>query len=289
MRQVLSITRNLLLVTGVYIADCGMKAAAAGRRRAMFEHVFVTGTGAVIRPYSFAVSVAGQVALVGLGILMPLMFTDALPEGWVERNLVLPLVPPAIRMQPPPDQSVRQSAAQPAGPRVSGKFAAPARIHALNSVLTAPEAPPALWEHIGSVGVPGGIGLAGGRGFALIPELDRLVPAKPEPSQATVTKTAVEKPVRVRVGGDVKPPVPLHTPPPQYPLIAQRLRVEGIVHLEAIIGADGTVSNLRYVDGPALLTSAALAAVRQWRYQPPTLNGDPVEMEMVVSVIFKLR
>jgi protein TonB len=59
--------------------------------------------------------------------------------------------------------------------------------------------------------------------------------------------------------------------------------------LQATISRSGTIENLRVVSGPALLQQAALDAVRQWRYRPYLLNGQPVEVETTVNVVFKLN
>jgi len=76
---------------------------------------------------------------------------------------------------------------------------------------------------------------------------------------------------------------------PVYPAIAQQIRAEGTVVLQAAISKNGTIENLHVVSGPALLRQAALDAVRQWRYRPYLLNGQPVEVETTVNVVFKLN
>jgi protein TonB len=60
------------------------------------------------------------------------------------------------------------------------------------------------------------------------------------------------------------------------------------VVLHAVISKDGSVEDLQYVSGPPLLMKAAMDAVRQWRYQPTQLNGEPVEVDTTVSVVFTL-
>jgi TonB family protein len=75
---------------------------------------------------------------------------------------------------------------------------------------------------------------------------------------------------------------------PVYPVDAKKARVSGTVTLAAIIGKDGAVQNLRVVSGPTLLQQSALDAVRQWRYQPYKLNGDPVEVSTSVKVTYTL-
>jgi TonB family protein len=81
----------------------------------------------------------------------------------------------------------------------------------------------------------------------------------------------------------------LHKVPPDYPKKARKDHVEGVVRLHAIIGKDGAIRELSIVSGPELLTEAALKAVRQWRYAPTLVNGDPVEVDTTIDVIFSLN
>jgi len=75
---------------------------------------------------------------------------------------------------------------------------------------------------------------------------------------------------------------------PAYPVVAQAIRASGTVVLQATISRTGAIENLHVVDGPAMLRQAALDAVKQWRYRPYMLNGQPVEVETTVDVQFKL-
>ncbi len=79
-----------------------------------------------------------------------------------------------------------------------------------------------------------------------------------------------------------------HKVVPTYPAVAQAARVSGTVVLQATISRSGTIENLRAVGGPVLLRQAALDAVKQWRYRPYMLNGQPVEVETTVDVQFTL-
>ena len=76
---------------------------------------------------------------------------------------------------------------------------------------------------------------------------------------------------------------------PVYPAVAQAIRASGTVVLQATISRMGAIENLRVVEGPALLRQAALDAVKQWRYKPYMLNGQPVEVETTVNVQFTLE
>jgi protein TonB len=75
---------------------------------------------------------------------------------------------------------------------------------------------------------------------------------------------------------------------PLYPPLARQTRISGTVRLHAIIGKNGAVEQLQVVSGHPLLVQSALDAVRQWRYQPTLLNGDPVEVDTEIDVVFSL-
>ena len=75
---------------------------------------------------------------------------------------------------------------------------------------------------------------------------------------------------------------------PVYPPIARQARVQGAVVLKALIAKDGTITNLELISGHPMLAPAAIDAVKQWRYRPYLLNGEPVEMETQIQVNFTL-
>jgi protein TonB len=75
---------------------------------------------------------------------------------------------------------------------------------------------------------------------------------------------------------------------PQYPTIAKETHIQGTVVLQATIAKDGTIQNLRVINGPPMLQQAAIDAVRSWRYKPYLLNGEPVEVETTINVVFNL-
>jgi protein TonB len=75
---------------------------------------------------------------------------------------------------------------------------------------------------------------------------------------------------------------------PQYPAIAKAARIQGTVVLQATISKSGTIENLRVLSGPPMLQQSAMEAVKTWRYRPYLLNGEPVEVETQVNVIFTL-
>jgi TonB family protein len=94
----------------------------------------------------------------------------------------------------------------------------------------------------------------------------------------------------IRVGGKIKEPKKLFEIKPIYPEIARKARIEGVVILECTIDKTGNVKDIKVLRGlPMGLTEAAVNAVKQWRYEPSTLNGKPVEVLMTVTVTFRLQ
>jgi periplasmic protein TonB len=75
---------------------------------------------------------------------------------------------------------------------------------------------------------------------------------------------------------------------PQYPAIPKAAGIQGTVVLQATISKTGSIHNLRVISGPPMLQQAALDAVRTWRYKPYLLNGEPVEVETTINVVFNL-
>jgi protein TonB len=90
------------------------------------------------------------------------------------------------------------------------------------------------------------------------------------------------------LGGKVIAAKLIYQPKPDYPQLARLTRTQGDVEFEAIIGKDGGIEQLKVVRGHPLLVKAAFDAVRQWRYQPTLLNGEPVEVLTEITVTFKL-
>ena len=95
-------------------------------------------------------------------------------------------------------------------------------------------------------------------------------------------------PKRINVGGNVQQARLVNQPRPQYPPLAKQARIQGTVRFTAIIGRDGAIMDLRMVSGHPLLVQAATDAVKQWRYQPTLLNGEPVEVVTQIDVNFTL-
>jgi TonB family protein len=91
------------------------------------------------------------------------------------------------------------------------------------------------------------------------------------------------------VGGDVKQAKLISSTPPLYPTLAKTQHIEGAVRVDALVDESGRVSLVKIVSGPTLLQQAALDAIRQWKYQPATLDGKAVPMHLTVTLQFKLQ
>ena len=104
-------------------------------------------------------------------------------------------------------------------------------------------------------------------------------------------RPVVREPVRgpVRVSGMVVEGLLIKKTVPIYPAIAKATGTQGTVVLQATISRNGTIEDLRVASGSAMLQRAALEAVKTWRYRPYLLDGEPVEVETTVNVVFKLQ
>jgi len=138
-----------------------------------------------------------------------------------------------------------------------------------------------------SAGVVGGVagGMPGGQaGGVLGGIIGGVTAGPPPPPPPPKPKT----PKRIRVGGQVEAAKLIYKPSPEYPPLAKMARIQGTVRLEAIIAKDGTIQDLKVLSGHPLLVKSALDAVKQWRYQPTLLNGEPVEVVTEIDVNFTL-
>ena len=93
---------------------------------------------------------------------------------------------------------------------------------------------------------------------------------------------------RIRIGGNVQQARMIAQPKPEYPPLARQARIEGTVKLQIIVAKDGSVLEAQVLSGHPLLVQAAIDAVKQWKYQPTLLNGQPVEVVTPLDVTFTL-
>jgi len=135
--------------------------------------------------------------------------------------------------------------------------------------------------------VPGEADIPGTEAGRNIPgSLDNFVTRR-EPPPPQPTEPA--RPRTVRVTGKVQEARLIRRIQPIYPPLAVQIRREGRVELRAIIATDGRVQSLEVISGEPLLIPSALNAVREWRYQPTLLNGEPVEVDTYITVIYTLN
>jgi protein TonB len=80
----------------------------------------------------------------------------------------------------------------------------------------------------------------------------------------------------------------IHRVMPEYPELARRAGVQGTVVLETVVSVEGAVTKVKSVSGPEALSQAAMDAVRWWRYEPYSVNGQPATVETTVAIDFRL-
>jgi peptidyl-prolyl cis-trans isomerase A (cyclophilin A) len=114
------------------------------------------------------------------------------------------------------------------------------------------------------------------------------VPPPPPPPGAANAPTPGAQPRRVNISAGVAVGMMVSKVNPVYPIDAKKAGVSGTVVLQATIGTDGLIEDLQVISGPDLLQQAALDAVKQWRYRPYLLNGEPVEVRTTINIIFTL-
>lgn len=226
----------------------------------------------------FVVVLALHFILIAGPILAGLYFTDTLNlKAYTATLLVAPPPPPP----PPPAPAIAVKAVAPKHVFMDqGKLLAPTVIPQRIAIIKEAPLEPDAFGVAG--GIPGGVpgGQMGGAIGGIIGGTSTTAVAPP-PGPASKAP--------IRVGGKVKPPRGILTPPPRYSVIARQARVQGIVDIDAVIDTDGTISEMKVVSGHPMLISAALEAVKNWKYEPTYLNGQPIAVELIVHVTFVLN
>lgn len=225
---------------------------------------------------SLPVALALHLVVIGLVVGASIWFVEDVAEPPIPVTFYAAAPPPP---PPPPAAAPKPAAAKPEVikpvPVRPSEMTAPTMIpEKIPEPLAAPEPELPAGEGVeGGVegGVPGGVmggvigGVVGGTGPGL----------EGEP---------------LRVGGDVKAPQLTNRVEPSYPEAARKARMEGVVILEAIITASGSVEDVKVLKSMnPLLDAAASRAVSQWRYRPATLNGRAVRVYLTVTVTFNLH
>jgi protein TonB len=200
-------------------------------------------------------------------VVIPLIHPEALPaQRWV---YLIPTPPP-----PPPATPVERRPTPRAETAVvtQNPFTVPTQIP--RSIVIAHDSLPPGNTTIGSQDL--GPGAIGGDLGVLPPITQPRVVVRPE------AKTTTHIPSNLAAG------LLIYKPIPRYPPIALVSHQQGTVVLAATISKDGTIINLHVVSGPAMFQGAAVDAVRNWRYRPYMLNGEPVDVETTINVNFTL-
>jgi periplasmic protein TonB len=220
-----------------------------------------------------------QAGLVTAMLLVPMVSPEILSVMLPKAMIYVPIKPVAPvevevqqRTGPASNSQNTVAVARPA----SRRFAAPSAIHPVANIIdTDGYAPPAFT--LGPSGVSANSLPFAPTGNAL----PSAPPPKPEP---------VKEPTKPhRVGGQVLAASIISRVNPPYPVLAKQARISGSVKLEGIIAKDGTVQQLKVLSGHPLLVTAAIEAVKQWRYRPTHLNGEPVEVIAPIDVNFILN
>lgn len=242
----------------------------------MFEDSLVESSGRIKtkRGLTTFVSFGFQMLLICVMILIPLIYTEALPKSQMMTFLVAPPPPPP---PPPPPAAAPVKVVKVQTELINNQLRQPTRIPEKVKILKEDEAPPQMASGVVG-GVPGGLpgGSMGGVLGGIV-------------SSSSLPPPKVAPPQKVRVSSGVMQGNLIQKVQPTYPAIAKTARIQGTVVLEATISKSGSIENLKAVSGPPMLYQAAIDAVRQWRYKPYMLNGEPVEVGTTVNVVFTLN
>lgn len=226
---------------------------------------------------TLTVSLVAHAALLALAVIVPLLTYDFLPAPGDAARAFFVAPPEAAPPPPPPPppapaaRAIARAAVAPTPPPEAA-FVAPVEV----PDAVKPEAGIDLSGLAG--GVPGGVegGVPGGVIGGIVGGLPLASPPPPPPAA-------------VRVGGQIKAPKLVHSVPPVYPELAAQARLTAMVIMEALVDTQGRVRGVQVLRGAPLFDDAAIAAVKQWRYQPLLLNGVPTEFILTVTVKFNLK
>ena len=204
-------------------------------------------------------------------VVIPLFHIDPLPKR--ETLTMLYLQPPAAAVGSP----AKFQAPKPVSTYTPTSKGITAPVH------TTQEAPPPAGTTGGTLGgVPGG--MVGGAPGGVVNAMLNSAPTVP-----VLEKSPAPAPVkRMRIASRVAEANLIHDVPPVYPPEAGRARIEGTVVLMALIGTDGSVKDVRVESGLPILAQAAIDAVKQWRYKPYMIGGEPVEVDSRITINFTL-
>jgi periplasmic protein TonB len=238
---------------------------------AMFEDSLMESGNGIKRRnkfWSFVAFLLNAGALLAL-VVWPLLHPEALPRQMMATLMVAPSPPPA----PPP-----------AAPAPKARM----KSELLSKELQVPSTIPKETRQLNEAAIP--------QSVVSLTDMGDLSSGIPGGIGAIIDSVGTGQPARVKQ----KAPISLNVPSgviagnllaktvPQYPAIAKAAHIQGVVVLQATISKSGSIQNLRVISGPPMLQQAAMDAVRSWRYKPYLLNGEPVEVETTINVVFNL-
>jgi len=249
--------------------------------RAMFaDSVLEFGIQRKRKAFATTTSFILNVLAIGIMLAIPLAFTEELPKAQLLTFLVAP--PPPPPPPPPAAAAVKVVKVIQTDLLSSGALRTPTRIPTKIQMIKEEEAPPPMPAGGGVVGGVAG-GIPGGQMNGVIGGI-----VNSTSTLAAVPKFVPVTPQRIRISQGVTKGLLVQRMEPTYPTLAKQARVQGEVVLSAVIDTNGQIQNLQLVSGHPMLVPAAIAAVKQWRYKPYLLNGQPVEVETTITVIFNL-
>jgi len=216
-----------------------------------------------------------EAMIIGVMVLVPLIFTEALPKSVQLGFLVAPPPPPP---PPPPAAAPVRVVKVIQTDIVNGQLRTPTKIPQKVQMIKEDEAPPPVMASAGVVGgVPGGVpgGSMGGVMGSILSSTPTVAPK-------------IATPQRVRVSSGVVTGLKVRDVKPNYPPLARQARIQGVVILQAQISKEGNIESLQLISGHPMLAPAAIEAVKQWKYRPYLLNGEPVEVDTTIQVNFTL-
>lgn len=236
------------------------------------------------RTWDFVFAFTFEALVIVVLILIPLIYTEAIDLKQLTTTYLVAPPPPPPPPPPPVQNLIRASNAPKRVFTQGGRLLAPTAVPSTIAMLKEEQLPPDIGGAAGvEGGVPGGVpgGQVGGVLGGILQEGAKALPP--------VGPTIGTRSRPVRIGGNVKPPTAINSPDPVYPVLAKQAKIQGDVLLNAVIDAEGNVVEMKVVSGHALLVPAALNAVSKWKYRPTILNGEPVAVELIVTVRFRLQ
>ena len=204
----------------------------------MFEQTFVDGVGKTSRGWTVIVSFIGQIFMIGIAVIIPMIYFDALPKGQLTSFLVAPPPPPP----PPPPPAAAPVKVIKVIPRQfdAGRLMQPKTIPKTVAEIKEDELPAPASGVQGVVGgVPGGV--PGGTPGGVIGGIIGSVPSAAPPPPPPPVQQKAATPQRIRVGGNVQAAKLIRQPKPEYPREAKSAHIQGEVHFNATIDKTGAI------------------------------------------------